>query len=116
MLFFKDLLCGTPARPCPKYPGQEATIRENSAPDVFLFPQQVPSLDTPEPPVHSLDTLQLPKLILELFGVSPSNYYQHIWNVHVSLQTLESGKLRREVKVVHQGTVVDSSLSRSWQP
>ncbi len=116
VLFFKDLLCGTPARPCPKYPGQEATITQNTAPDIFLFPQRVPSQDDPEPPIHTLKTLRLPKLILELFDISSNRHHKHIWNVHVKLLQLERGKLRREVKVVHQGTIVDSSLSRSWQP
>ncbi len=38
VLFFKDLLCGTRTRPCPKYPGNEERIGLNTAPDVFLFP------------------------------------------------------------------------------
>lgn len=45
VLFFKDLLCGTRARPCPKYPGRESEIGLNTAPDVFLFPQRAPSPD-----------------------------------------------------------------------
>ncbi|HEY9598682.1 MAG TPA: hypothetical protein V6D33_13530, partial [Cyanophyceae cyanobacterium] len=69
IVFFKDILCGTSTRPCPKYPGYESTISFQTAPDIFLFPQRIPSLDEPEPPTHSLHTLRLPKLILALFGI-----------------------------------------------
>jgi len=37
-LFFKDILCGTRTRPCPKYPGKEQSIGLMTAPDIFLFP------------------------------------------------------------------------------
>lgn len=69
VLFFKDLLCGTRARPCPKYPGNETHIGINTAPDIFLFPQEVPTLNNPDPSIHNLETLRLPKLILDLFDV-----------------------------------------------
>ena len=49
VLFFKDMLCGTQARPCPKYGTQGATIGLRAAPDVFLFPQRIPSIDDPQP-------------------------------------------------------------------
>jgi len=35
ILFFKDILCGTRARPCPKYPNREENIGLETAPDVF---------------------------------------------------------------------------------
>jgi hypothetical protein len=84
VLFFKDILCGTRTRPCPKYPGCEDTIGLEAAPDVFLFPQRIPSLDDPEPPVHTLGMLRLPGLILELFGISAAVQEKHIWEVHAS--------------------------------
>jgi hypothetical protein len=37
VLFFKDILCGTRARPCPKYLGHEETIGFKASPDIFLF-------------------------------------------------------------------------------
>ncbi|MFQ5933149.1 MAG: hypothetical protein ACE5KI_00725 [Dehalococcoidia bacterium] len=83
VLFFKDVLCGTPTRPCPKYRGTEDSIGLLTAPDVFLFPQRIPSLNDPEPPVHTLHTLRLPQLILELFNVSRAQRPTHIWDVHV---------------------------------
>ena len=69
ILFFKDLLCGTSARPCPKYKGMEEKIGLNAAPDIFLFPKRIPTIDDPIPPVHKLKELLLPNLILDLFKV-----------------------------------------------
>lgn len=34
VLFFKDVLCGTRTRPCPKYPNREDTIGHFAAPDI----------------------------------------------------------------------------------
>ncbi len=116
VLFFKDILCGTPTRPCPKYPGREDKTGLTTAPDVFLFPQRIPSLDDPEPPLHTLDTLRLPRLILELFGVRVASWQKHVWQVHVSVVALPDGKLSRVVKVWHQGKTVDESTSRPWRP
>lgn len=116
ILFFKDLLCGTRTRPCPKYPEREDKIGLEAAPDVFLFPQRIPSLDDPEPPVHTLDGLRLPALILELFGVDATAQDRHIWEVHVKIVERPNGMLRRMVQVWHQGGIVDESTSRSWRP
>jgi hypothetical protein len=112
--FFKDVLCGTSTRPCPKYPGNETTTGLTTSPDVFLFPQRVPSLDDPEPPVHTLDTLKLPKLILDLFGVVTSDYNRHLWEVQVKIFEAGKERLRREINVWHQGALVDRSVSRPW--
>jgi len=54
VLFFKDLLCGTSARPCPKYPGSEGSIGLRTAPDIFLFPQRIPTLDETTPQMKLL--------------------------------------------------------------
>jgi hypothetical protein len=116
VLFIKDLLCGTRTRPCPKYPEQKDKIGLRAAPDVFLFPQRIPSLDDPEPPVHTLHTLRLPELTLELFGVDATAQDKHIWEVHVKVVDLPDGRLRREVKVWHQRKVVGESRSRPWRP
>ena len=69
ILLFKDLLCGTNARPCPKYPGQETTIGLKTAPDIFLFPRAAPTLKKPAPPVNKLNDLKLPAVILDLFDI-----------------------------------------------
>ena len=116
VLFFKDILCGTRTRPCPKYPGREDKTGLTTAPDVFLFPQRIPSLDDPEPPIHTLDTLRLPRLILELFGVRVASWQKHVWQVRVKVVALPDRKLSRVVKVWHQGKMVDESTSRPWRP
>lgn len=115
MLFFKDVLCGTATRPCPKYTGCEATIGLRAMPDIFFFPQRIPTLEDPEPPVHTLDTLKLPSLMLELFSVLASEQSKHIWEVQVRLKKLEKQKFQRMVVVKHQGEIVDESGSRSWR-
>lgn len=113
-VFFKDLLCGTSTRPCPKYAANQAGIGLKTAPDVFLFPQRIPSLEDPTPPVHTLDTLRLPRIILELFDVPPGKWRAHVWDVHVTVLQLTDGRLRRMVQVFHQGLMVDQSRSRAW--
>lgn len=116
VLFFKDILCGTRTRPCPKYPGQEESIGLQTAPDAFLFPQRIPSLDDPEPPIHTLETLRLPKLVLGLFGMDTAAQNEHTWEVHIKLVERPNGMLRSEVQVLHQGKTVDESVLRSWRP
>lgn len=115
VLFFKDILCGTRARPCPKYFGREDQMGLLTAPDVFLFPQRVPTVDDPEPPVHTLDTLRLPKLILELFGIPSAELSNHIWQVQVRVENLPDDRLRREVQVWYQGHIISHSRSRPWR-
>lgn len=116
VLFFKDALCGTPARPCPRYPGREDRIGRNVAPDIFLFPRQLVSRENPDPLLHSLSTLELPGLILQLFGVDPRRADLHLWEVRVCLLESPDGRLRRTVQVLHQGQIVDRSVSRPWRP
>ena len=116
VLFFKDILCGTRTRPCSKYPNQQDTIGLRAAPDIFLFPRRLPSLEDPEPPVHTLDTLKLPGKILDIYCVDHRLRDDHIWEVHLNLEELPKGELRRKVRVIHKGNVVDESKSRSWRP
>lgn len=115
-LFFKDILCGTRTRPCPKYPHQMDTIGLNAAPDVFLFPQRIPTLEDPEPPVHSLESLKLPNKVLDLFGVDKAARKEHLWEVHVGIEPVESNRIQRRITVLHDGDRVDESRSRSWRP
>lgn len=116
VLFFKDVLCGTRTRPCPKYPDCTETIGLRAAPDVFLFPKSVPTLDDPEPPVHTLDSLKLPGLVLDLFGADATERDRHVWKVHVKIVEQPNGMLRRIVQIRHRGEIVDESASRSWRP
>lgn len=116
VLFFKDILCGTRARPCPKYRGQEDMIGLKSAPDVFLFPEKVPTMNSPKPPVHKLNSLRLPELVLDLFGVAKHDIKFHVWEVEIEIIQHASNMIRREVRIVHQGKIVDKSTSRPWKP
>jgi hypothetical protein len=104
-LLIRDALCGSPLRPCPKY--KAGTDPARIAPDIFLFPQAVPSLENPSPPVHTLETLRLPKMILDLFGVAKKDYPKHLWEVHVhvfSKGVAGSQRTMRRTTVRHEGT------------
>jgi hypothetical protein len=114
MLFFKDILCGTSTRPCPKYPGLETAMGLRTAPDIFLFPQRVPTIEDPEPPVNSLEMLNLPRLILELFSIGPAAIANHIWEVAVRLIRLDDGRVRSITQISHQGRIISQSSSRPW--
>jgi hypothetical protein len=94
-----------------------------TAPDIFLFPQRRPiySLDDPDdhdpaPPVHTLDTLKLPGLILDLFGVSKADRDKHVWHIHIEIEELEDGRQRRITTINHQGQTVNQTCSRAWLP
>lgn len=114
MLFFKDAICGTRTRPCPKYPNAESLQNTRIAPDIFLFQKGIPPIDGPQPPIHTLESLKFPRLILDECGVSPESRNEHIWEVYVKLERTDNHKLRRATKVIHKGIVVDESLSRPW--
>lgn len=96
--------------------GQRGKTGFKTAPDIFLFPQRIPSLEDPKPPVHTLDTLRLPRLLVEFFGVSRTERAKHIWEVHVTIEKLSDGRLRRIVRVMYQGQRIDESRSRAWRP
>lgn len=103
-LIIRDALCGTTLRPCPKH--RKGIKPEQVAPDIFLFPQRVPTPSDPRPPVHSLDTLRLPRMILDFFGVKASDYGRHLWEVHVELfskMTKQGERASRRTTVYHQG-------------
>jgi hypothetical protein len=116
VLLIKDLLCGTRARPCPKYPGRETEMGLDTAPDVFLFPQRVPTLDDPEPPVHTLQTLQLPVRVLSFFGIPETEQRQHVWEVRMKFVEISSGRFKSMFEVAHQDQIVDSGESKVWEP
>lgn len=97
-LLIKDLLCGTHARPCPKYRNGTVTGLE-TAPDVFLFPRRIPSLEDSDPPPHDETTLKLPFQILSLYGVAPSDYPKHVWQVHIRIFVDSAGRKKRETSV-----------------
>jgi hypothetical protein len=114
-LFIKDILCGTRARPCPKYIGRETDTGFHTAPDVFLFPQRAPSLDEPEPPVHTLQSVRLPAQILRFFDVGEDDLSKHIWEIRMRLVEVTAGHFRSVFDIIHEGDIVDSGASKTWE-
>jgi hypothetical protein len=111
-IFFRDALCGTAARPCPKY--MDSPVNISPAPDIFLMPRRIPTIEDPGPPIHTLETLRFPRLLLQAFDVAEDEYESHIWQVHVSIEALENMRLRRVVRVIHHGEIVSENKSRPW--
>lgn len=103
-LVFKDARCNTPLRPCPKYASKQPSTHLGVAPDIFLMPQRVPSLEDREPPPHDLSSTQMPIKILQAHGVTPQEYQDHLWQVVVALVTDPAGRTVRETKVFHKGS------------
>jgi hypothetical protein len=114
-LFIRDVICGTELRPCPKYPGRECTIGDGTAPDIFLLPQRRPTPDDPEPPAHTLDTLRLPRLILQQFGIMDGEIPRHVWQVSVKVEEVGPGTFRRAMTVRYMDQVILQRTSRSWR-
>jgi hypothetical protein len=105
VLLIRDALCGTALRPCPKHASK--TDPTHIAPDIFLFPQRVPTLKDPRPPVHTLETLRLPSMVLEFFGVSSRDYEKHLWEVQVEVfkkSTQRGIRTMRRTTIYHQGS------------
>jgi hypothetical protein len=115
-VIFKDALCGTPARPCPKYPGQEHTIGANAAPDIFIFPKMIPSLDDPEPPLYNICELEFPSLVLNYYDVP--DYSKHTWGVSITIETYvntkRENKTRRITRVYQNKKLKKEFKSRGW--
>lgn len=110
-IFIRDALCGTSLRPCPKYsPGVDPSV---IAPDIFLLPRHAPTDDNPSPATHTLTSIRLPTMILDLFGVRANDYAKHIWEVKVEtdIRQRARGAPRRirRTTMVHQGQVVHTS-------
>ncbi|MBI2843235.1 MAG: hypothetical protein HYX78_07520 [Armatimonadetes bacterium] len=105
----KDVLCGSPVRPCPKY-GMSQQCNDKIAPDVYLLPQRIPVYpNDPEPPVHTRDTLELPFLILDHYGVKKADFGKHVYEVAIRLVS-EKGptgdRVMRVVTVSKAGTLL----------
>ena len=102
-LIIRDRLCGTDARPCPKYEGRPYPAL-GPAPDVFLFPSAVPIFGRDlHPPVHTESTCVFPFRLLDFFGVSVEERPLHVHTVDIRLY-LEGERPMREVIVSQAGT------------
>lgn len=107
-VFVRDALCGTALRRCPKYEPQ--VDPDQVAPDIFLFPRHAPTEDEPNPATHTLESLRLPRMILESMGVAPEDFSRHVWEVRIALDRREPRAQRpvriRRTTIIHQGQPV----------
>jgi hypothetical protein len=111
-VLFKDRLCGSPLRRCPKY--GSSVENDRIAPDLFLMPRERPTVQQPSPSTHTIDSLYLPSMILDLYGVPARSRPNHIWLVEIQLISVEKrGKrvYRRQTRILHKGRVVEESLT-----
>jgi hypothetical protein len=113
---FKDARCNTPLRPCPKYQNKLPPTELGVAPDIFLLPQAIPSLQNPYPPPHDLHTHKLPSKILASHGVRTNEFDDHIWQVIIEITKDGAGNVLREIKIFHKGKLVDSRPPRKYRP
>jgi len=109
-VIFRDRLCGTSARPCPKYAGDYPPL--GPAPDVFLFPSAIPVFGQDlHPPMHTESTCSFPFRLLDLFGVSVEDRPLHVHTVDIRLYH-ENDIPMREVIVSQAGVVQSRSKAR----
>jgi hypothetical protein len=105
VVIIKDRLCGTSARPCPKYPkGSKSPL--GVAPCIFLMPVSPPTEENPEPAVHDIGTAIFPKIILAAFGVNPKGYDKNVYYVSISLRRDDKGVMRKTTTVSYKGEIV----------
>jgi hypothetical protein len=113
-IFFKDQLCGSPLRPCPKYTGTVGN--DKIAPDIFLMPQERPTPQEPSPRTHSLESLYLPGMVLEAFRVPRRNHPAHVWSVQIHLLSITRGGKQaymRRTRILHRGKIVEESVTNA---
>lgn len=113
-VLFKDQLCGSPLRRCPKYRGDVAN--EAIAPDIFLMPRERPTLQEPAPRTHLISSLHLPGMILDLLKVPRRDRPKHIWSVEIHLVTVIKGtqqRHKRRTRVFHMDELVEESLTNA---
>ncbi|MGH9325845.1 MAG: hypothetical protein ACRD2B_04050 [Terriglobia bacterium] len=113
-IFFKDQLCGSPLRRCPKYRG--SVENDQISPDVFLMPRERPTPQQPFPRTHSPESLYLPEMVLDIFGVSRRDHPKHIWLVEIHLVSVtKRGKqvYMRRTRILHRNKVVEESVTNA---
>jgi len=105
VVVIRDRLCGTSARPCPKYPeGGKSPL--GVAPCIFLMPVSPPTEENPEPAVHDISTAIFPGIVLRAFGVTPGAYEKNVYYVSIGLERDDKGVMRKTTTVSHRGDVI----------
>ncbi len=114
-VLFKDQLCGSALRRCPKY--EEPVGNAQIAPDIFLMPREQPTPQNPSPETHSIESLYLPLMILDSFGVRHKDRKKHLWFVEINLVgvTGKSGRqiYKRRTRILHDGRLTEESLTNA---
>ncbi len=113
-IFFKDQLCGCPLRRCPKYKAH--VTNDQISPDIFLMPRERPTPQQPSPPTHSLESLYLPAMVLDVFGVAPRDRAKHTWSVEIHLvSAARRGRqvYMRRTRILHLGRVMEESITNA---
>jgi hypothetical protein len=109
-LIIRDRLCGTHLRQCPKYTDGHGPSDLGPAPDVFLFPQQLPDMVKNQcPPLHTEATCSLPFRVLDAYGVAKRDYERHVWQVEIEVRGEDrDGQpvVMRRLRVTRQGQSV----------
>jgi hypothetical protein len=113
-VLFKDQLCGSALRRCPKY--ADAVGNDEIAPDIFLMPREQPTPQQPSPETHSIESLYLPGMILNSFGVKAEDREKHIWFVQIHLVSVTKRKgqvYQRRTRILHMGNVMEESFTNA---
>jgi hypothetical protein len=106
VLVIWDTFCGTSDRRCP---GSDKRV----LPCFFLFPQMQPTQTEQHPALHTLQTTDLPKMILRHLGIPKENWLLHTWQLEVELLRPEAA-WRRRLTYHHLGS--GSSWTGRLQP
>jgi hypothetical protein len=88
VLVIWDTICGTGTRNCP---GADKRV----VPCFFLFPEMQPTMTQQHPAVHTLQTTDFPKMILQHLGIAREKWLLHTWQVEVELLRPEASWKRR---------------------
>ncbi len=113
-VLFKDQLCGSALRRCPKY--AEEVDNGEIAPDIFLMPQEQPTPQQPSPQTHRIESLYLPGMILDSFGVRAEDREKHIWYVEIHMASVTKRQkqvYQRRTRILHMGNVVEESVTNA---
>ena len=111
VLIIKDLLCGTSARPCPKY-SKMPKHPLGVAPCIFLLPKRQPTIKSPHPPTHTLQSVFMPSIILETHEIPKQEWEKHLYYVKIDLKKVKEHWLR-ETRVSYRGQEVETRSSRT---